>query len=201
MPEIRVVFAVFLCVLGMWDPPTVISEEVPMSIPISADDLLIEKLLTHLKAEGYSLGIQRWYPARVRQLAGLLQQQSPGDRGYPLGAHNAVLAPAISALPETAQRVAAISEWRHPYTGAINMLLRLVHGAWPVPDPPVPRSKSFTAISCTDYDRGLRDLRGLHPETRSQAHEACAAVPELHSERVQTREPCGPERSLTSMRT
>ena len=39
-----------------------------MSAPSSNDELLIEKLLAHLKAEGYSLRIQQWYPARVRQL-------------------------------------------------------------------------------------------------------------------------------------
>ena len=39
-----------------------------MSAPLSTDEMLIEKLLAHLRAEGYSLRIQRWYPARVRQL-------------------------------------------------------------------------------------------------------------------------------------
>jgi hypothetical protein len=33
-----------------------------MSTPTSFDDLLIEKLRTHLEAEGYSRSIQRWYP-------------------------------------------------------------------------------------------------------------------------------------------
>jgi integrase/recombinase XerD len=39
-----------------------------MSTPTSTDDLLIKKLLAHLKAEGYSHRIQQWYPARVRRL-------------------------------------------------------------------------------------------------------------------------------------
>ncbi|BFG80544.1 hypothetical protein PTKU46_85780 [Paraburkholderia terrae] len=39
-----------------------------MSAPLSTHDGLIEKLLAHLRAEGYSLRIQQWYPARVRQL-------------------------------------------------------------------------------------------------------------------------------------
>ena len=34
----------------------------------SIDDLLIEKLRTRLKAEGYSRRVQRWYPARARHL-------------------------------------------------------------------------------------------------------------------------------------
>jgi hypothetical protein len=36
--------------------------------PTLIDDLWIEKPRSHLKAEGYSLRIQRWYPARVRHL-------------------------------------------------------------------------------------------------------------------------------------
>ncbi|WP_157779608.1 hypothetical protein [Cupriavidus pauculus] len=39
-----------------------------MSASLSTDELLIENLQAHLRAEGYSLRIQRWYPARVRQL-------------------------------------------------------------------------------------------------------------------------------------
>jgi hypothetical protein len=39
-----------------------------MPVPSSNDELLIEKLLVHLKAEGYSLRTQQWYSARVRQL-------------------------------------------------------------------------------------------------------------------------------------
>jgi hypothetical protein len=44
------------------------SEEVPLSAPLSTDQMLIEKLPAHLRAEGYSLRIQQWYPARVLQL-------------------------------------------------------------------------------------------------------------------------------------
>ena len=39
-----------------------------MSTPTSIDDLLIEQLRAHLKAEGYSARVQRWYPARARHL-------------------------------------------------------------------------------------------------------------------------------------
>ena len=43
-------------------------EEVSMSAPILTDEMLIEKLLAHLKAEGYSLSVQQWYPVLVRHL-------------------------------------------------------------------------------------------------------------------------------------
>ena len=39
-----------------------------MSASLSTDLVLIQKLLAHLKAEGYSQRIHRSYPARIRQL-------------------------------------------------------------------------------------------------------------------------------------
>ena len=100
-----------------------------MSAPSSNDELLIEKLLAHLKAEGYSLRIQQWYPARVRQLL-----------EYCAG--NALEIEAVRSVHITqflrrhyrlfhkrhGEASTPFHKWRHRYTGAINMLLRLVHG-------------------------------------------------------------------------
>ena len=72
-----------------------------MSASPSTDEVLVEKLLIHLKAEGYSLRLQQWYPSRVRQLLDYCNGKDC-DREGPLGARNAVLAPAISALAEAA---------------------------------------------------------------------------------------------------
>jgi integrase/recombinase XerD len=59
-------------------------------------------------------------------------------------------------------------KWRQRYTGAIHMLLRLVHGRWPVADPPATALEAFHRDIVSEYETWLRDLRGLHPETRTK---------------------------------
>jgi integrase/recombinase XerD len=48
------------------------------------------------------------------------------------------------------------------------MLLRLVHGRWPVGELPASALEAFHRDIVRDYDTWLRDLRGLHPETRAK---------------------------------
>jgi integrase/recombinase XerD len=48
------------------------------------------------------------------------------------------------------------------------MLLRLVHGGWPIPDPPTTALEAFHRDLVHDYDAWLRDLRGLRPERRTK---------------------------------
>jgi integrase/recombinase XerD len=48
------------------------------------------------------------------------------------------------------------------------MILRLVHGRWPVTDAPATALDALHRDIVQDYDRWLRDLRGLSPETRTK---------------------------------
>jgi site-specific recombinase XerD len=50
----------------------------------------------------------------------------------------------------------------------MHMLLRLVHGRWPVPDPPATALEAFHRDLVDKYDAWLRDLSGLHAETRTK---------------------------------
>lgn len=137
-----------------------------MSAPAPTDDVLIAKLLAHLKAEGYSLRIQQWYPARVRQLLDYC-----GRNGLPIetvrSAHvTRFLSRQYRLSRKRYSKLPPLKKWRHRYTGAVNMLLRLVHGSWPVPDPPRTVLEAFHRDLVDGYDAWLRDLRGLSPETR-----------------------------------
>jgi hypothetical protein len=79
-----------------------------MSTPTSFDDLLIEKLRTHLEAEGYSRSIQRWYPT----LAGHFLNYCVSKRllmDAVHSAHIAFLTTAVSAVLSAAPRVATFS--------------------------------------------------------------------------------------------
>ena len=48
------------------------------------------------------------------------------------------------------------------------MLLRLVHGRWPVPAPPATALEAFHRDLVKEYDTWLRDVRGLHVQTRTK---------------------------------
>lgn len=139
-----------------------------MSAPVSTDELLIEKLLAHLKAEGYSLRLQQWYPARVRHLLDYCKRNALAIEAIRSVHVTRFLRRQYRLFRKRHGTRRHFKKWRHRYTGAINMLLRLVHGAWPLPDPPRTALEAFHRDLVGDYDVWLRDLRGLSPETRTK---------------------------------
>ena len=139
-----------------------------MSTPTPIDDLLIEKLRTHLKAEGYSVRVQRWYPARARHLLDYCDGNALAIEAI-RSAHVAqFLRRQYRLFRRRHQGAPPFNKWRWRYTGAVHKLLRLVHGRWPVTDPPATALDAFHRDVVQDYDTWLRDLRGLHPETRAK---------------------------------
>ncbi|WP_185641341.1 MULTISPECIES: site-specific integrase [unclassified Burkholderia] len=139
-----------------------------MSTLLSTEELLIEKLLAHLRAEGYSLRIQRWYPAHVRQFLEYCDRNGlPIESAYSTHVTRFLQEQYRLSLKRNAT-LPPFHKWRHRYTGAINMMLRLVHGAWPVHDPPNTALEVFHRNIVQEYDTWLRDLRGLHPLTRAK---------------------------------
>lgn len=139
-----------------------------MSAPLPTDEVLIEKLLAHLRAEGYSLRIQQWYPARVRQLLGYCKRNGLSIETVRSEHVTRFLRRQYRLSRKRYSELPPFQKWRHRYTGAINMMLRLVHGAWPVPDPPRTALEVFHHDIVQDYDTWLRDVRGLHPQTRAR---------------------------------
>ncbi len=139
-----------------------------MSAPLSTDEVLIEKLLAHLRAEGYSPRIQRWYPARVRQLLGYCNRNGLSIETVCSAHVTRFLRRQYRLSLKRHSTLPPFQKWRRRYTGAINMMLRLVQGAWPVPDPPRTALEALHRDIVQDYDAWLRDLRGLHPQTRAK---------------------------------
>ena len=139
-----------------------------MSIWISAHASLIERFRLHLKTEEYSPSIQRLYPNQVQHFldycnSGVLTIETVGSCHveeflrwqYQLFRKRHVQSPPFQ-------------KWRWRYTSPVHLLLRLVHGRWPVPDPPATLIEAFHRGILRDYDTWLRDLRGLQPDTRSK---------------------------------
>ncbi len=139
-----------------------------MSTSTSIDDLLFEKLRTHLKAEGYSPRVQRWYPARVRHLLDYCSGKSLAIEAVRAVHVTQFLRRQYQLFRRRHGESPPFQKWRRRYTGAVHMLLRLVHGRWPVPDPPTNALEAFHRDLIDDYDAWLRDVRGLHAETRTK---------------------------------
>jgi integrase/recombinase XerD len=139
-----------------------------MANPTSSNDLLIEKLRTHLKAEGYSDRIQQWYPTRARRFLAYCAARKLAIEGVRSMHVTQFLRRQYRLFRRRHGEPPPFLHWRHRYTGAIHMLLRLVHGRWPVPDPPATAFEAFHRELVAEYDAWLRDLRGLQAETRTK---------------------------------
>jgi len=139
-----------------------------MSTPTSIDDLLIEQLRAHLKAEGYSARVQRWYPARARHLLDYCHRKALAIHAVRSVHVRQFLRRQYQLFRRRHGESPPFQKWRHRYTGAVHMLLRLVHGRWPVPDPPATALEAFHRDLVDEYDTWLRDVRGLQAETRAK---------------------------------
>jgi integrase/recombinase XerD len=139
-----------------------------MTTSAPAHSALIDKLRLHLKSEGYSARIQRWYPARARQFL----DYCDSERLMAEAVRSAHVTEFLRRRYRLFRRLHGESlpfrEWRWRYTGAVHMLLRLVHGKWPVADAPATALEAFHREIVENYDTWLRDLRGLCSETRTK---------------------------------
>lgn len=139
-----------------------------MSKPVSAHAWLTERLRYHLKTEEYSPSIQQRYLTLSRYFL----DYCDGERISVEAVRSAHVARFLQRRYRLSRRrhrePPPFDEWRRQYNGAVHLLLRLVHGRWPVADPPVTTLEAFHRDIVQDYDTWLRDLRGLHPETRAK---------------------------------
>ena len=131
-------------------------------------DELIEKLRTHLRAEGYSRRVQGWYPARASHFLEYCDAKALTIEDVRSVHVTQFLHRQYQLFRRRHREPLPLQKWRHRYTGAVHMLLRLVHGRWPVPDPPATALEAFHRGLVDQYDAWLRDLRGLHAVTRTK---------------------------------
>jgi len=139
-----------------------------MSTPSSAHASLIERLWIHLKAEGYSPSIRRSYPTLARHFLDDCDAKALAIEAVRSAHLTAFLRRRYRLFSKRHGKVLPFRRWRGRYTGAVHMLLRLVHGRWPVADPPASAREAFHRDIVQEYDAWLRDLRGLRPQTRTK---------------------------------
>ena len=137
-----------------------------MSTSNLTDAVLIEELHAHLKAQEYSAWVRHWYPACARQLLDYCN-----DKSLPIESVRSLhiaefLRHQYRLFQKRHRESPPFPRWRHRYTGAVHILLRLVHGTWPIVDPASTALEAFHRNLVHDYDAWLRDLRGLCTVTR-----------------------------------
>lgn len=139
-----------------------------MSMSVPAHASLIDRFRAYLKTEAYSPSIQLSYPTLVQHFLNYcdsraLRMESVGSCDV-----DEFLRWEYQRFRKRHAQAPPFQEWRKRYTSPVHLLLRLVHGRWPVPSPPVTAIEAFHHNIVQDYDAWLRDLRGLHPETRTK---------------------------------
>jgi integrase/recombinase XerD len=139
---------------------------VSTSIPAYAS--LTERLRIYLITEGYSASIQRRYGTQVSHFLNYCDREGVS----PEAVHSSHVTQFLRRRYRRYRRRHGASlsfhKWRWQYTGVVHMLLRLAQGKWPVADPPTTARAAFHRGIVQEYDTWLRDLRGLHPETRAK---------------------------------
>jgi len=139
-----------------------------MSTRVSAHASLIEKLRLHLEAEGYSPSIQRWYPTLACHFLNYCDREHLSTEAVRPTHVTQFLRRQYRRFRLRHGQSPPFRKWCWRYTGTVHMLLRLVHGRWPIADLPATALEAFHRDIVRDYDTWLRDLRGLHPETRTK---------------------------------
>lgn len=144
-----------------------------MPLPGSFDDhaVWLTRLADHLKRERYAGGAQS-YQSTAKDFVGYLhrgalsvQTVQPSDVDKYLNS--------LRRQRKSRQRTDLSDGRRAASRSAIHMLLRLVHGQWPMPSAPSTEREIFHHQVIKEYDAWMSDLRGLAVATRS---DRCAAA-------------------------
>ena len=142
-----------------------------MSTSASARASLIERLRHHLKTELYSPSVQRWYPTLALHFLDYCDSKRLSMEAVRSVHVAQFLRRQYQLFRRRHRQSPPFSKWRHRYTGAVHMLLRLVHGRWPVAEPPATALEAFHRDVVQDYDTWLRDLprHRTHHETPGES--------------------------------
>src|SRR5688500_9644685 len=108
-----------------------------MSIQVSAHGSLMERLRIHLNTEGYSPSIQRSYPIHTQHFLDYCDSTALTVEAVGSAHVEEFLRRQYQLFRKRHRQPPPFQKWRWRYTSPVHLLLRLVHGRWPVPDPAV----------------------------------------------------------------
>jgi integrase/recombinase XerD len=129
----------------------------------------IEQLKAHLKSAGYCAEVQRHYPPIARRFLAYLSDQNRSVETARKADVEGFLTRERRNYRKRHQRAPRdIGSWRIEHAAPPQLLLRLVHGRWPLEIPPTTRREIFHCELLTGYNSWMQDLRGLAATTRGE---------------------------------
>lgn len=139
-----------------------------MSNQSSSSASRIEQLEVHLRTNRYAALIQRRYLWLAQRFVNYLEKRSLAiEAVHELELEEFLRRELRSWRRRHGRAPRDVVEWRRRYKCAIHILLRLVHGHWPVVAAPATDLEAFHRDLVQGYDSWMRDLRGLALTTRS----------------------------------
>lgn len=138
-----------------------------MSNSKSSNDLWLTQLIDHLKNERYSRCVARNYSAAVKRFLDYLARSGLSVESVQLSEVEHYLAALRLRRRFRNRRGRATNGLRKLHRSAIHMLLRLIHGQWPVVKTPASERELLHSQIVSEYDAWMSELRGLAAETRA----------------------------------
>lgn len=140
-----------------------------MSVQSSAGASRIDQLKVHLRTEGYAASVQRYYPPLAQRFFDYLKSKRLAVEAVRVPDLEDFLRWELRAFHKRHGRgPRRFDRWRWRYLHAVHMVLRLVHGRWPIAAAPTTAREVFHCEVVSGYDKWMEELRGLAPVTRSK---------------------------------
>lgn len=140
-----------------------------MSTQQSEHHARIGQLKTHLKAAGYCGEVQRHYPPIARRFLGYLSDQNRSVETARTSDVEGFLRRERRVYWGRHQRAPRdVGSWRIEHAAPAQLLLRLVHGRWPLEVRPTTPRERFHCELLSGYNEWMHDLRGLAATTRQE---------------------------------
>lgn len=138
-----------------------------MSDPRSSNDIWLQQLAAHLKKEKYDCAVVQNYTAAVNRFFQYLDRDGVAIDCVQSSDIESYLT-ALRFCRRYRRRRGRISDGlRKLHRSAIHILMRVVHGQWPIARPPITEHEVLHSQIIVSYDKWMSDLRGLATETRS----------------------------------
>jgi integrase/recombinase XerD len=138
-----------------------------MSDPRSSNDIWLQQLAAHLKGERYDCAVVQNYTAAVNRFLQYLERNRVAVEHVQSSDIECYLT-ALRFCRKYRRRRCRASKWlRRLHRSAIHMLMRVVHGQWPISEQPTTEYEALHSQIIAGYEAWMSDLRGLATETRS----------------------------------
>lgn len=133
----------------------------------SSNDIWLQPLAAHLKKDKYDCVVVQNYTAAVSRFLQYLDRNGVAVDCVQSSDIESYLT-ALRFCRRYRRRRGRISDGlRKLHRSAIHMLMRVVHGQWPISRPPTTEHEVLHSHIIGSYDAWMSDLRGLATETRS----------------------------------